>query len=187
MKLQVGPRKCLLCPTTIVLVGAMVNGKPNYNTIAYVGIISKNMVSVALSKAHYTNIGIKENKTFSVNIPSLGMVNKTDYCGMVSGKDVDKSRVFETFYGTLKTAPMIKECPISLECMLNQIIDTGRGECFIGEIVETYVGEEYMTDDKVDYTKVDPILFVTEETKYWKLGQRFAEAWKAGEEVKQKP
>lgn len=82
-------------PTT--LVGANVKGKPNYITIAHVGIMDLSSISLGMAKIHYTNVGIKENKTFSVNIPSVGMVKKTDYCGLVSGKRVDKSRLFENF------------------------------------------------------------------------------------------
>lgn len=186
MKIQVGPRKNLLGPTVIVLVGANVAGKPNYTTVAYVGIFARNSVSVAMSKSHYGNAGIKENKTFSVNIPSEEIVVQTDYCGMVSGNKVDKSGVFKTFYGEMETAPMIEECPLNIECKLTQVYDNGNGETFIGEIVETYANDDCMTNDLVDYSKVNPILFVTEETNYWKLGPRFAEAWKVGEALKGK-
>ena len=55
------------------------------------------IVSVALYKDHYTVAGIKQNGAFSVNIPSVDMVKVTHYCGIVSGKDVDKSRLFESF------------------------------------------------------------------------------------------
>lgn len=184
MKIQVGARNCLLCPMPVTLVGANVNGKPNYNTIAYVGIITHNSISVGMSKRHYTNAGIKENKTFSVNIPSVEMVKETDYCGIVSGKDVDKSNLFETFYGDLKTAPMITECPVNIECRLVRTLDFPEADVFIGEIVETHVNEQCMQDNAVDFSKVQPILFVTEERNYWKLGDRFAEAWKIGEELK---
>ena len=184
MKVPVGARKNLLCPMPVVMVGANVNGKANYTTVAYVGIISRNFVSVAMAKPHYSNAGIKENGTFSVNIPSEDQVKETDYCGIVSGNQVDKSKVFTTFYGRLKTAPMIEECPVNLECKLTQTIDTGRGETFIGEIEEAYVNADCMNNDMVDYDKVKPILFVTEEATYWKLGPRFADAWKVGEELK---
>jgi flavin reductase (DIM6/NTAB) family NADH-FMN oxidoreductase RutF len=65
--------------------------------------------------AYYTNPAIKENGTFSVNIPLATMADVTDYCGLVSGKKCDKAKMFETFYGKLKTAPMIKECPYNEE------------------------------------------------------------------------
>ena len=63
----------VLYPTPTVLVGAMVDGKPNYITIAHIGIVNHArpyLISLSSAKAHYTNAGIKENKAFSVNIPS---------------------------------------------------------------------------------------------------------------------
>ncbi len=71
-----------------------------------------------MNKRHYTNTGIRKNGTFSVNIPSAEMVKETDYCGLLSGKDVDKAELFENFYGKLWTAPMIEECPLNIECRL---------------------------------------------------------------------
>jgi len=87
-------------PTTIV--GSLINGKPNYAAIAYCGVFQNRppMLSVAIGRAKYTNLGIKENRTFSVNIPSEEMAEATDYLGLVSGRNVDKSALFETFYGT---------------------------------------------------------------------------------------
>lgn len=66
------------------------------------------MLAISLNKSHYTCTGIKENGTFSINIPSVEMVAKTDYCGLVSGNDGDKSILFHTFYGILENAPMIQ-------------------------------------------------------------------------------
>jgi flavin reductase (DIM6/NTAB) family NADH-FMN oxidoreductase RutF len=130
------------------------------------------MIAVNSSKAHYTNAGIKENGTFSVNIPSEDMVIITDYCGIVSGKTVDKSTIFETFYGKLETAPMIKECPINLECKLVQTLDYGyTHEVFIGEIVEAYSEDRYLTGGLPDIKKIKPIVFSMHDNNYWKIGE----------------
>lgn len=94
------------------------NGKPNYITIAHVGIMDLESVSLGMNKLHYTNSGIKANKTFSINIPSTKLVKETYYCGLVSGKDKNKADMFKTFYGKLKTAPMIEQCSINMECEL---------------------------------------------------------------------
>ncbi|MFC2036214.1 flavin reductase family protein [Chloroflexota bacterium] len=183
MKVEFGAKNHLY-PMPITLIGANVSGKPNYITIAYVGIMGRNSLSVSMNRARYTNPGIKENKTFSVNLPSVEIVKETDYCGLVSGKDVDKATLFETFYGKLETAPMVKECPINMECRLIQTLDFQLGEVFIGEIVETYISEQCLTEGLVDYTKVHPILFAMQGRGYWKLGDRFANAWEIGENIK---
>lgn len=90
----------------IVLVGANVNGKPNYMAVGFVGGVNVKpaTVCVSLNKVHHTPKGIIENGTFSINIPSADYVTETDYCGLVSGKTTDKSGVFTTFYGELETA-----------------------------------------------------------------------------------
>lgn len=103
---------------------------------------------------------------------------------MVSGKNVDKAELFESFHGKLETAPMIKECPINMECRLIQTVDFPKHDIFVAEIVENYCDEQYMTDGTVDFSKVRPILFVMNDRSYWKLGERFAKAWNIGKELK---
>jgi flavin reductase (DIM6/NTAB) family NADH-FMN oxidoreductase RutF len=75
MKMELGAKNCLY-PLPTTLVGALVNGKPNYTTIAHVGIMDLESVSLGMNKLHYANLGIKENKTFSINIPSTKMVKE---------------------------------------------------------------------------------------------------------------
>jgi flavin reductase (DIM6/NTAB) family NADH-FMN oxidoreductase RutF len=132
-KIDLGATIASYSPFPVVLVGANVKGKPNFLPIGwFVGAGFKPpRVAVVSSRVHYTNKGIKENKTFSVCIPSEDMVEVTDYCGCVSGSKVDKSTFFEVFYGKLKTAPMIMECPVNLECKLEKVIDAGQQEIFI--------------------------------------------------------
>jgi flavin reductase (DIM6/NTAB) family NADH-FMN oxidoreductase RutF len=181
-KIAIGA-KTFLYPMPTTLVGANVGGKPNYLTVAYCGILQHNpaLIAVSSGKTHYTNAGIKENRTFSVNIPSEEMVIITDFCGIMSGKQVDKSILFETFYGKLKTAPMITECPLNLECKLVQTLDyRGPAEIFIGEIVEAYSEEQYLTNRLPDITKIKPIIFSMHDNNYWKIGEHLAPAFKVG-------
>lgn len=180
--------KTFLYPMPTTLVGANVGGKPNFLTIAYCGIVNHNppAISIALSKRHYTNPGIRENKTFSVNIPSVEMVKITDYCGLVSGKNVDKSQLFDVFYGKLETAPMIKECPLNMECKLVQTLEFTVDEVFIGEIVAAYADERYLTDGLPDIKKINPIVFSMHDNKYWKVGEHIGRAWNIGKEFKNK-
>jgi len=121
------------------------------------------LISVAMDRSRFTNQGIIENGTFSVNVPTCDMIVETDYCGFVFGKKVDKGALFETFYGELKTAPTILQCPVNMECgLVRTLDDLSRHEVFVGKIVETYCDEEYMTDDKIDFTKLHPILYITD-------------------------
>jgi flavin reductase (DIM6/NTAB) family NADH-FMN oxidoreductase RutF len=183
MKSELKAKNCL-CPLPVTLVGANVNGKPNFLTIAFVGVVDYMNISIAVGKNQYTNPGIRENGTFSVNMPSPKLVKETDYCGLVSGKDVDKGCLFETFYGKLETAPMIVECPVNMECKLIQTIDMPKHDVFIGEIFEAYGDDEILKDGKVDAEKFEPILYLIFDTNYWKLGKSFALAWNVGKELK---
>lgn len=179
----------VLYPTPTVLVGAIVNGKPNFITIAHIGIVNHatpHLISLSMGKPHYTNPGIKENKAFSVNIPSENLVAETDYVGMVSGKKTDKSGLFEIFYGKLENAPMIQECTLNMECKLYDTYDTPTHDLFIGEIVETYADESVLTNEKVDLAKVKPLLFDMSSIMYWSLGNPLAGCWKIGKDIKKK-
>jgi len=96
MKIDLGAKNCLY-PMPTTLVGGLVNGKPNYVTIAHVGIMDLESVSLGMNKLHYTNSGIKANKTFSINIPSTKMVKETDFCGVVQEKTRTKQKYSRRF------------------------------------------------------------------------------------------
>jgi len=187
-RVETGEKKAIgarnfLYPMPTTLVGADVNGKPNYLTIAFCGIVqaSPPMIAVTLGKMHYTNEGIRENNCFSVNIPSRYMVEATDYCGIVSGKKADKSGIFKTFYGKLEKAPMIRECPVNLECRLVDTLDFGgTNEVFIGEIVESYTEERYLCNGIPDIEKIEPIVFSMYDNNYWGVGEHLGRAWYVG-------
>jgi flavin reductase (DIM6/NTAB) family NADH-FMN oxidoreductase RutF len=112
------------------------------------------------------------------------MAEVTDYCGIVSGKKTDKSKVFNLFYGELKTAPMIKDCPLNVECKLMEIVESESNEIFIGEIVGTYTEEKFLSDGKLDFRKMKPLILSQPDTSYWRLGEPFAKAWNIGKKYK---
>lgn len=173
-----------LYPTPIVIVGTEVNGRANYINIAHVGIIDMSTLSLSMGKTHYSNKGIKENMTLSINIPSEDMVVKTDYVGLVSGANHDKSDVFESFSGELTGAPMIKDAPICMECKVVTIVDMPNHDVFFVVPVNTYCNEEVLVKDKIDFSKVKPMLFDMPQRKYWRLGEAFSDCWSVGKEYK---
>jgi len=177
-KVMVG--KMAVRASPVVIVGALVNGKVNYLTLGSYGGMSMNppLEYISVNKAHYSNAGIKENGYFSVNIPSSDLTQKTDYIGLVSGKDTDKSGVFTTFYGTIDKAPMIEECQVNILCKVINLVDLPNNEVFIGEIVETYVNKECITDDRPDIKKVNPIMLAA--GGYFELGNKVGNAFSDG-------
>lgn len=180
-KKKLEPRP-FMYPKPAVLVGSLVRGKPNFMTIANCGIVNyaPPMVSIAAAAHHYTNIGIRRRKTFSVNIPSAKMAKVTDFCGLYSGRKVDKSEVFDVFYGKLKTAPLIEECPVSMECRLARTIHFEGEDLFIGEIIAIYADKKCMSGDSLSIKKVDPLIYSTSDKKYYQIGKPIGKAYSIG-------
>jgi len=164
----------LLSPLPVVLVGAMVKDRPNYLVIGYISPFDfGKYIFFSLYKKRYTRIGIHENKTFSVNIPSENLLADTDICGSKSGRDFNKGSLFNTFYGELKTAPMIRECPINMECEVTEALDYDPNEGIIGRVVKSYADPKCLTGDKLDWSKVHPIIWTTGgDFNYYRLGER---------------
>jgi len=172
----------------VCLVGANVEGKPNFQAIAWFNMVDYDpyLIGVSSERSHHTNKGIRENRTFSVNVPASGMALATDFCGICSGADVDKSKVFDVFYGELQTAPMINEMPINIECKLNQTIELLHAEFFVGEIVGVYVEERCIVNGKPDLKSIDPLLYEDGLGNYWNLGKYLAKAFEVGKQFKPK-
>lgn len=178
-KITLGPMPYMSVMPTL-LVGANVKGKANYMTAAWatVACMAPPMVCVAINKTRHTVKGIEENKTFSLNIPSSKQVIEADHCGLVSGTHVDKSNVFRSFYGKLKTAPLAEECPVNIECTLFKSVDCGSHLLYIGEIVEIHADKTCVTDGKPDTVKTDPIVYA--QSTYWHVGMQIDKAFSAG-------
>jgi flavin reductase (DIM6/NTAB) family NADH-FMN oxidoreductase RutF len=164
----------LMSPLPIVLIGAMVNNRPNYMVVGYICPFDfGKYIFLSLYKKRYTRIGIHENKTFSVNIPSESLLAKTNICGSKSGREIDKGELFDTFFGDLKTAPMIRQCPINIECELAEVLDYGDNEGIIGRVIKSYSDSRYLEEDKLDFRRIHPILWATGgDFNYYSLGKR---------------
>jgi flavin reductase (DIM6/NTAB) family NADH-FMN oxidoreductase RutF len=105
---------------------------------------------------------------------------QTDYCGLVSGWETDKSGVFEAFYGELETAPMIEECPLCMECKLFDAILLPSHHLLLGEVVATYADKECLTDGKPDVQKMNPFVLTMPDNTYWSVGEEAGKAWFIG-------
>jgi flavin reductase (DIM6/NTAB) family NADH-FMN oxidoreductase RutF len=186
-KIKIGDKNYFY-PSPTVLVGVMMNGRPNYLNVSYAGIVNRDpaMLYISLNKNHYSTTGVKANKTFSINIPSSDMLPATDYCGLVSGKDVDKSLLFHTFYGLLKNVPMIEECPINVECeVIRELELEGSNVLFIGKVIQSYSEEKYLTNGLPDLKKIDPILLSMNDFHYYCVGNEIGKAWDIGKSLKE--
>ena len=167
----------IIYPIPIVLAGALVHNRSNFETLGDVGImgIDPAIVYISSGKDHYTNLGILEHRTFSINLPQTELLAKTDYCGTVSGHNIDKSQLFDIFFGELKTAPMIRECPVNLECKVIKEFYIKHRQIFVGEVVQAYADEEFVVDRKdrqgiADMRRLDPIIYAL-DNRYYKIGK----------------
>lgn len=187
MKRNLGPVNALY-PSLTTIVGAVVEGRPNFLAVAHVGIMNHGQpqyLTVGLNRHHHTPKGILEHREFSICIPGQDLVVETDYVGLVSGRNTDKSGVFELFQGQLAHAPLIQGCPVCLEMRLDRVLDFGTHDVFVGEIVATHADEAVLTDEgKIDIAKVRPLLFDMSSVKYWSLGPEVAPCWNVGKELK---
>ena len=172
-------------PMPVCLVGTMAEGTPNFMTVAWVSRVNNNppLIAVAINRTHITHHAIKENETFSINFPGEELMLKTDFCGIKSGKKVDKSKLFGVFYGELETAPMIKECPLCMECILVDTIAYETNALFVGQIIQAFSEEKYLTDGKPDIKKMNTFTLTMPDNTYWSMGEPIGKAWKSGLEL----
>jgi len=136
----------------VVLAGSVINDKPDFAAVAWTGVAASfpPSISIALQPQRHSLKGIRQNMTFSVNIPSVDQVKETDYCGLVSGLMSDKATDcnFTVFFGSIQSAPLIEQCPVNHVCEVLHILNLGSHVMVIGKIVETHLTESCLTDGK---------------------------------------
>jgi len=179
-------------PIPIILAGALVHGKPNFATLGDVGIMGINppIVYISSGSSHHTNEGILEHGTFSINFPSTRLLTVTDYCGTVSGHEVDKSQLFDVFFGESGTAPMIQECPVNLECRVIKEFSIQHRQIFVGEVLQAYVDEEFVVESEgrlkiTDMTRLDPIIYAL-DNRYYRIGEPIGTGYQEGKKFHQR-
>lgn len=139
-------------------------------------------VMVSLSKAHYTNRGIRHSRTLSINIVNEALLAKADRAGCISGAKEDKSELFDFIIADTGT-PMIAQAPVVMECRVEDIYETNGFENFICTIENTYAEENVLTTDgKIDYGILKPVLFEMPTYEYLKTGGLIGKCMSFGKE-----
>ncbi|KQC05987.1 MAG: flavoredoxin [Smithella sp. SDB] len=178
--------KTLVYPTPVWLVGTYdKNGKPNAATIAWGGVCSSKppCVAISLRETTYTHGNIMERKAFTINIPSSAQVEIADYCGVASGKNVDKfaAAKITAIKSEIVDAPFIQEFPMILECKLSNFIGIGIHTHFIGEILNVKIDESVLGEDELpDILKINPVIYVPEIKSYYAAGKYLGKAFSMG-------
>jgi flavin reductase (DIM6/NTAB) family NADH-FMN oxidoreductase RutF len=164
--------------TPVVLISCQDEGvKPNIITLAWVGVANSDppMISIAIRPERHSYAIIKRTGEFVANLPTTAILKEMDFCGVVSGSKLDKfstTRLTPLAAEKVK-APLIKECPVNLECRVKQVIPLGSHDLFLGEVVAAHVDTEIQDEKgRIDIGKAKLFAFCAGATEYWSLGER---------------
>ncbi len=155
----------MLYPLPAVMVSmADKDGKSNIITLAWVGTVCTNppMVYISVRPERYSYPILKETGEFVINLTTKDLTYATDYCGVKSGRDVNKfkeTKLTEIPATEIK-APMIAESPVNIECRVREIIPLGSHDMFLADVLAVHADEKYMDEQhKFHLEKADPIVY----------------------------
>ena len=151
------------------------NGKNNIITVAWAGTICTNppMLSISVRPERYSYEMIKSTKEFVVNLTTKDLVRACDYCGVTSGRDVDKFEKMKLTPIKLPnvSVPGIKESPVNIECRVKKIEELGSHTMFIADVVGVTVDDEYM-DENGKFNINDTGLVMYSHGEYFVMGEK---------------
>ena len=151
-------------PIPAVMVTCGTIEKSNIITVAWTGILNTNpaMCYISVRPERYSHDIIKEKGEFVINLTTKQLAYATDWCGVKSGKNVDKFKEMKLTKekANFVKAPLIKESPVSVECKVKEIVPLGRHDMFVAEVLSIDVDEKYI-DEKgaFDISKCDLIAY----------------------------
>ena len=170
--------KNFLAPLPVVLV-TLRSGKgqeisDSIIPISWAGIVehAPHMLNINISRGKYSAKVIKETGQFGVCIPGAQYMEQVDICGTVHGDKTDKFQLtgFEKYEAREIDAPLIRQCPINMECVLEDTISFKSHDMFVGKIVATHIDEKYMDENgEPDYGKIDILCYAN--GCYWTMGE----------------
>ncbi len=178
IKHRVLPATTCLMPIPAALVSCRgASGRDNILTIAWTGVCCSDppMVSIAVRPGRFSHELLEENGDFVVNVPSAGSMFHVDLCGTTSGRDRDKFQQsgWTPIPASQVNAPIIKECPLALECRTRQKLSLGSHDLYIGEVLAVQAHEELLDANgalKID--AVEPLAYCPNCKglgQYWSL------------------
>ncbi len=150
-------------------------GKDNIITVAWTGTVCTNpaLAYISVRPSRYSYNIIKETKEFVINLTTKDLVYATDYCGVKSGKDIDKFKACKLHKekATNVNAPLIKESPVNIECKVIEIKEYGSHDMFVGEVLCVHADKKYMNSKgKFELSKAEPIVY--SHGDYFTLGKK---------------
>lgn len=165
----------LLAPLPAVMVSCGTLEKANVLTVAWTGIINTKppMTYISVRPTRHSYGIIKESGEFVINLTTSKMVRETDFCGVKSGKDMDKIKKCGLHLASASAvnAPVISESPLSLECRVTEIKPFGSHDMFIAEIISVNVDGRYI-DSKGKINLNQAGLMAYSHGEYFSLGRK---------------
>ena len=163
-----------LYPVPAVLVTCGPLAKPNIITLAWVGTLCSDppTVGIGIRPSRYSHGLVRQYGEFAVNLPSADLVRVTDYCGTVSGQEVDKFAMTGLTAVPAKVikSAIIAECPVNIECTVTQVLSLGSHDLFLGKVVAVQVDESVLNEHReIDLRAARPLAYGSHH--YWGLGQ----------------
>lgn len=175
MKKQTWKPGNMVYPLPVVMVSCAEEGKaPNIVTVAWTGTVCTNppMVYISVRPERHSYDMIKNSKEFVINLTTKDLVRATDFCGVRSGRDIDKFKEMglTPLKGEVVSAPLIGESPVNIECQLEQIIPLGSHHMFLAKVVAVNVDEKYIDEKgKFHLAEANPVVYSHGE--YYDLGE----------------
>ena len=166
----------MLYPVPSVMVSCMgEDKKANIITIAWAGTVCSDpaMVSISVRKSRYSHKLISESKEFVINLVSKKLARACDYCGVKSGRDIDKFKEMKLnqYVSEYVDTPAIEESPVNIYCKVVKVLELGSHDMFIGEVIGVTVDDKYMDDNnKFNLDKTNLITYSHGE--YFTLGEK---------------
>lgn len=166
----------LLYPLPAVMVSCAQEGKnDNIITVAWTGTICTNppMAYISVRPERYSYDMIKESGEFVINLPTSELTRATDFCGVRSGRDVDKFKEMGLHKDPAAQvkAPLIRECPVNIECRVREIKELGSHHMFLADVVGVNVDPEYM-DETGKFHLNQAGLLIYSHGEYYDFGKR---------------
>ena len=166
----------MLYPPPVVMVSVRdLEGNDNIITVAWAGTVCTNppMVSISVRPERYSYHMLEESRAFVINLTTEQLCYATDFCGVRSGKDVDKFAQMKLtkVEASQINAPMIGESPVNIECKVKKIEKPGSHHIFLAEVVAVHADEKYMDEKgRFDLNLANPIVYSHGE--YYGLGKK---------------
>ena len=171
--------KNFLAPLPVVLITTRLRDNDstadNIIPISWTGIVESapHMININISRGKYSWKIIKKTKQFGIAIPGADHIREVDICGTTHGDKVDKFSLtgFEKIDASIIDAPLIKQCPINMECTLEDIISFKSHDMFIGKIEATHLDDGFADENgEPDFKKINILCYANGD--YWDLGTK---------------